>query len=68
MSVNARRWKLFRMIGSDVEAEALAAIRMLKKELASENMNWNQFVDNIEKRLTTPPTDLINLILGNHGR
>jgi hypothetical protein len=47
MGREGRYWKLFRLLGSDNEAEAASALRSLKSMLKSQGLSWNQFTDRI---------------------
>lgn len=44
-------WKIFRMLGSDNEREAIAALRKLKHILEEKGKNWNWFSDRLKQSL-----------------
>ena len=43
-----RFWKLFRMLGSDNDAEALSALRSLQFALKAAGLNWTQWSQQLE--------------------
>ena len=47
-------WKVFRLVGSDNEGEALAAIKKVKAIITSNGVSWNQFCNGLEVVSVTP--------------
>lgn len=50
MERQERFWKLFRLLGSDNESEALAALRSIKALLSSSGTGWNQWSAQLEEK------------------
>lgn len=48
MADASKWWKLFRMLGSDNDGEALAALKKLKETLEREKRSWSWFSDRVE--------------------
>lgn len=51
MDDEERWWKLFRLLGSDNDAEAMAALRMMRSALRKSGSSWTQYAQLVEKRM-----------------
>lgn len=53
MDDEERWWKLFRLLGSDNDAEAMAALRMMRSALRKSGSSWTQYAQLVERRMRT---------------